>query len=111
MSRLASMLGICCGDRVLDVGCGPADILEYLPQGIDYTGFDISERYIAAAKRRYGERGKFSIMPVSQAVGQDAVYDSVIAIGVLHHLTDDDADALFALAANVLRPGGAARHL
>lgn len=86
MFRLAGILGIRSGDRLLDIGCGPADILAYLPETVDYTGFDISERYIAAAQRRYGERGKFSVRPVSRIAEENGTYDIVIAIGVLHHL-------------------------
>ena len=46
------------GDVVLDIGCGPADIVEYLPK-VDYWGFDISEEYITKAKVKYGQRGRF----------------------------------------------------
>jgi len=28
------------GQRVLDIGCGPVDILDYLPDGVDYHGYD-----------------------------------------------------------------------
>lgn len=106
MHRLAGALGVRSGDRVLDIGCGPADILEYLPDGIDYTGFDVSDRYIAAARRRYGERGKFAVRPVSRSVEANGSYDIVISIGVLHHLSDEDARTLFDCASNALRPGG-----
>ena len=33
------------GEKVLDIGCGPADILAQLPD-VDYTGLDISPDYI-----------------------------------------------------------------
>jgi SAM-dependent methyltransferase len=36
-------------DKVPDIGCGPGDVLNYLP-AVNYTGFDISEKYIDAAK-------------------------------------------------------------
>ena len=38
-------------DSVLDIGCGPADILEFLPH-LDYYGFDISKKYINKAKKK-----------------------------------------------------------
>lgn len=106
MHRLADDLGVRSGDRVLDIGCGPADILDYLPESIGYTGFDISERYIAAAKRRYGERGKFAVRPVSHSTEENSTYDAVIAIGVLHHLSDQESRTLFDHALSALRPGG-----
>jgi len=39
------------GEKILDIGCGPADVLERLPK-VNYTGFDISAEYILAAKQR-----------------------------------------------------------
>jgi SAM-dependent methyltransferase len=36
--------------RVLDIGCGPAYIVEYL-RGATYFGFDINSRYIAYAQK------------------------------------------------------------
>ena len=93
--------------RVLDIGCGTADILDQLPQGIDYHGYDIEPAYIASALKRYGHRGSFVIRSVSpEAVEGLGTFDVVIALGVLHHLSDPLASTLFATAAKVLRPGG-----
>lgn len=106
-ARLLEFLAIRNGDRVLDVGCGTADILRYLPTEINYYGFDLSEDYISAARTRFGARGTFSVRAVTatamEGLGQ---FDVVIAIGVLHHLSDVEAEALFRAADNVLRPGG-----
>ena len=46
------------GERVFDLGCGPGDILEALPE-VDYVGIDLDPNYIAAATARWGQRGKF----------------------------------------------------
>ena len=40
------------GEKVLDIGCGPGDILEFLPE-VDYTGFDVDKNYINTAKSKY----------------------------------------------------------
>ncbi len=96
------------GMRVLDIGCGPAAVLDHLAAGIDYHGFDENPTYIAAARARHGERGRFWQARVErQAMAALGRFDRVIAIGVLHHLGDDDARALLDLAAGVLAPGGA----
>ena len=41
--------------KVLDVGCGPAEILDVLPK-IQYYGIDINPIYINSAKRKYESR-------------------------------------------------------
>ena len=95
------------GERILDIGCGPADILATLPPDVDYTGFDMEPRYIRAASQRYGDRGRFMVRAVSPDATDDlGTFDLVMAIGVLHHLTDAQADIIFASAARILKPGG-----
>lgn len=95
------------GDRILDIGCGPADILEHLPDDVYYTGFDMSRDYIDAARERFGPRGVFLCKLLSpEVLGQMDLFDLVIAVGVLHHLDDANAAKLFELAQKALKPGG-----
>ena len=95
------------GDKVLDIGCGPGDMLASLP-GVDYTGLDISPAYIAAAKKRFGNRGRFFCQDVGvTALEQErGTFNLVLATGVLHHLDDERAAKLFEIARLVLRPDG-----
>jgi SAM-dependent methyltransferase len=96
------------GCRILDIGCGPADLLTYLPESIgEYVGFDMNPDYIEAAQRRWGSRGRFHCQKVGAATfdpGQ--TYDIVLANGIVHHLDDNEADHLFEIASHVLRPDG-----
>jgi SAM-dependent methyltransferase len=96
------------GDKILDIGCGPADILDHLPK-VDYYGFDISPSYIDAAIARHGENGHFYCERVSEAkafIEQANTFDIALATGVLHHLDDAEATGLFEIAKRALAPGG-----
>ncbi|MBT9588472.1 class I SAM-dependent methyltransferase [bacterium] len=92
--------------RVLDVGCGPADLLDFLPN-VDYVGFDPNPDYVAAARRRFGDHGTFFQQQLEATTSLDhGTFDRVLAVGLLHHLDDPAARHLFALARGLLRPGG-----
>jgi len=94
------------GDKILDIGCGTADILEYLPPD-DYWGFDMSEEYITSASTRFSKKGKFFCKKVSRdAIPGKDIFDIILACGVFHHLTDDEASEMFELAHTLLKPGG-----
>src|SRR5207249_12254641 len=95
------------GGKVLDIGCGAAEVLQYLPQ-VDYTGVDHSEKYIRSAQARYGNRGRFWFGDVSRvALEQErGTFSLALATGVVHHLNDTQASDLFSLARRALRPHG-----
>ncbi|VVE79970.1 class I SAM-dependent methyltransferase [Pandoraea sputorum] len=94
------------GQRVLDIGCGTAEILPFLPC-VDYEGFDISAEYINAARARHGERGKFHCrLFTDEDAGSVAPADIVLAVGLLHHLDDIEASTFIELAKRALKPGG-----
>jgi SAM-dependent methyltransferase len=96
------------GDMILDIGCGPGDILDHLPD-VDYVGFDVNPSYVESAKARYGQRGQFICRRVSdERVFEDreGKFDIVLATGILHHLDDDEAGELFDIAERALRQGG-----
>lgn len=93
-------------DRVIDFGCGTAEILDYLPS-IEYFGFDVSRDYIQSAQMRFGERAHFECRMITK---NDAPYlpkfDIALAIGVLHHMDAEVANAMLRTAFSVLKKGG-----
>lgn len=94
------------GDRILDIGCGPGNMIPFLPQG-EYLGVDANASYIATARQRYGHRGEFVCQRVSHhSVQQFGTFDIVLALGLVHHLDDAEARDLFRLGYAALKPGG-----
>ncbi len=93
------------GARILDIGCGSGSLLDDLPD-VEYTGYDLNPRYVAEAERRYGSRGRFFCARVGEEPPLEGDFDLVVAKGVLHHLSDADADRLIRDAHGHLREGG-----
>jgi SAM-dependent methyltransferase len=94
-------------DRILDVGCGTGAVVAFLPEGVDYLGVDLSADYIAAAERRYGARARFRVGDVTNiAFEQGQSFDVISAIGLLHHLDDDEVRHLARTARGLLTSNG-----
>jgi cyclopropane fatty-acyl-phospholipid synthase-like methyltransferase len=93
------------GARILEIGCGPGTILGYLPQ-VDYLGFDLSSEYIEMARKRFPD-ARFVCERVSQfSLNKQESFDVVLALGIVHHLDDQEAKQLFQIAYDALRFGG-----
>ena len=95
------------GDKVIDIGCGPAEILRWLPE-VNYLGFDVNPDCIASAERVYTGKGTF-IVGDTKALWDDSRFrdaDVVIGLGILHHLGDDEAEHCIRFAHRALKPGG-----
>jgi len=81
----------CRGLRVLEVGCGIGTAaINFARHGADYTGFELSEKSLAIAQRRfevYGFPGKFyqgNAETLDQYLPKDK-YDLIYSWGVIHH--------------------------
>ena len=97
--------------RLIDIGCGTGRFLDFVKQvwpRLPALGIDMSEAYIAEAKRHLRRRswtrllvGKGEAIPVA---GESQ--DAVTSIFVFHELPPEVRRAAFREFARVLKPGG-----
>jgi ubiquinone/menaquinone biosynthesis C-methylase UbiE len=99
------------GARILDVGCGPGELLLRLRQdGYDALGVDISQAMVDKASHLLRSRGfadgaeRVSVGDIEGLRFPDGSFDAVIAAGVIEYQTEDSR-ALHEMA-RVLKPGG-----
>ena len=105
-SVLAS-IGDLAGARILDVGCGLADLHDWLKrQGItcDYTGVDLSPEMIAAASQRDPSLKLFAGIILEGVACLAKSYDYVLASGIFYRRSTEQmlflekmAERMFAL--------------
>lgn len=109
-ARLKTMqryLSIAENARIVDVGCGPGYLREYLPNSCQYTGFDTDERYIARARAAQRPQDQYHCRIFDEAAAADvAPVDIIMMNGLLHHLTDDEARHLLIASVSALSDGG-----
>lgn len=95
------------GEKILDAGCGTGTVLNFLPD-VNYVGIDTEQKYIDFANQNFGSRGTFLFHDVSGPLPFPAEpqFDAVIAVGVLHHLSDSEVHGLLKTVKTILKPGG-----
>ncbi len=97
--------------RLLDIGCGTGRFLDFVKQAwprLPVIGIDLSEPYIAEARRHLRHRGwarllvaKAEALPLA-----DASQDAVTSVFLLHELPPKVRRAMLRELARVLKPGG-----
>ncbi len=101
--------------RLLDVGCGFADLLNYLDQAVAYVGVDVSEAAIAKARKQFSTRAhtEFHVVNFRDWEPPEGPVDAVVWAGIARSWTragrkGDFADWLeiIDLAERALNPGG-----
>jgi len=99
-SKVLNRLHFSKGERILDLGCGPSQILEKLPNDIEYVGVDQNEKHLMYAAKKYKGRNctfKNSRIQDLELNGHNA-FQKVFMLGFLHHLDDSTAKELLRFA-------------
>ncbi len=90
---------------VLDVGCGTGDALKYLTHFDGYLGIDTDPVAIDAARSRYATvpNVRFECRQLEESDVRDFAPTGVVLGGVLHHLTNEEAEEVLRLVAGSKR--------
>jgi SAM-dependent methyltransferase len=97
------------GQTLIDLGCGTGDLVKMLPGSVSYIGIDHNPSYLSP--EALGEDGGTGPRFVNADLGDLGAVtlpqaDVSVALGVLHHLTDEQVVNLLRSVAAVTRPGG-----
>ena len=109
IEELIAAAGVRAGDTILDVGCGPGELLlSLLRKGFDARGVDISPGMVEEARALLAVNGftadRVSLGDIERIGFPDASFNVLVAAGVIEYQRRDD-EALAEMA-RVLKPGG-----
>jgi 2-polyprenyl-3-methyl-5-hydroxy-6-metoxy-1,4-benzoquinol methylase len=95
------------GSALLDFGCGNGRLVPFA-KDCQYVGVDSNPGYIASAREQHGSAtASFVCADVDDLAGLGVgPFDSVVSIGVIHHLDDSVAKHALGSAAKMLKPNG-----
>ena len=114
-AHIVESLSLPDGAEILDVGCGPGWLSEWLARcGFHVTGVDISEDMIAIARERLEgvpsvdaeqppATGEFHVMATDELPFEDR-FDAAILYDAMHHFADEHAS--LGAVWRALAPGG-----
>lgn len=91
------------GRKILDIGSGTGIVSRDFTVK-DYTGIEINPELAAYAKRKY--RKKFLVMDARKLIFSRNFFDTIIVVGVIHHLSDRAVDKALREMRRVVKPDG-----
>ncbi len=88
--------------KILDQGSGTGDYA--LLFGQRYTGIDVNPDYIEYSRRNFP--GNFMVGTATKMPIKDGIFDIVFAVGLHHHLSDNDAKKAILESLRVVKKNG-----
>ncbi|NTV63486.1 MAG: class I SAM-dependent methyltransferase [Oscillochloris sp.] len=106
---LLELLALRPGERLLDIGCGPAPLAPHVARaGASYTGIDLSPRMVAHARARHAGAVHFLVADARDLAGSPGLragaFDAAVFLLSLQNI--DPLEPALASAAWALRSGG-----
>lgn len=98
-------IGISAGDSLLDVGCGLADLYEWLQKnkpGVNYSGIDITPEMVMRAKARFPDVD-FSNATIFDLKHSEKAYDYVVASGIFFFRKENPMDYMVRVIDSMFR--------
>lgn len=90
--------------RVLDVGCGAGTNAKHFAD-TDYVGVDVNDRYLQAARARFG--GRFVQADLTGAhLSTLGTFDMILVNSFFHHVADEDVERILVQLSSLLSPDG-----
>src|SRR5688572_30493244 len=96
--QLERLLGIRAGDEVLDYGCGPGFLVDYLePKHIKITGADINNLFLKESRKNHPS-SLFILITTNTSTNQDVFagrlrreqFDYIVLLSIVQYFTSID---------------------
>lgn len=92
--------------QILDIGCGTAEIVDYLTTDLSYTGIDSNQAYIHSSQGKHPTHqfihGDWNALEKKLSTKPDLI----LCLGLLHHLDDVSARSMLETCYHFLETGG-----
>ncbi len=94
------------GDSILDLGCGPASLIPFLPGNIKYVGIDKSIEYINYASNKYKNHKFICSNSFDLKEGLENKFDIIISDALFMSLSNEEAHKTLSLITSLLKEDG-----
>ena len=95
--------------NILDIGCGPAYVLDFLKnKSLKYFGYDTEMNHIEYAKKKFSNKNyfffckKFNKLQINKL----PTFDYVFLFGIIHHINNSEIKEIFFLIKKILKKNG-----